>query len=209
MIAWFGHRIERWEDFKQKYWAELRDPERADMAARLVATAERGGLTLVYGARDSAHNNAVALSEYLTGRWAPAPSTPIERAPAARGVAKPGKIKVARDFELVSWFFMAFALSIPLVLLGVWAALETYGARAFEVSSSALGALIVASLIRGIVRDRQYMRGLAIEGGVVKGEAEPLYVGILYLVGQSAATILGVAIFAGIVLLLIFHAGFI
>jgi uncharacterized protein YeaO (DUF488 family) len=63
---WFAHDPARWEEFKRRYFAELdRKPE----AWRpLVEAARRGPLTLVYGARDAAHNNAVALRGYLEAR---------------------------------------------------------------------------------------------------------------------------------------------
>lgn len=63
---WFGHDPERWEGFKQRYFAELdAKPEAVD---RLKAAARGGRLTLVFGARDTRHNNAVALKDYLRGR---------------------------------------------------------------------------------------------------------------------------------------------
>jgi uncharacterized protein YeaO (DUF488 family) len=60
---WFDHEPERWPDFKQRYLAELA----ANPAlAELRALAEKGRLTLVYGARDEAHNDAVVLAKLLT-----------------------------------------------------------------------------------------------------------------------------------------------
>lgn len=63
---WFAHDPGRWEEFKRRYFAELdRKPE----AWRpLVEAAGKGPLTLVYSARDAAHNNAVALRAYLEAR---------------------------------------------------------------------------------------------------------------------------------------------
>lgn len=60
---WFGHDPALWEEFRQRYAAELRP--QADLLERLRALAREGPITLVYGARDEAHNNAVAMRELL------------------------------------------------------------------------------------------------------------------------------------------------
>ncbi len=60
---WFGHRPERWEGFLQRYFAEL-DANPGPLAT-LRAHLREGRVTLVYGARDPEHNQAVALAAYL------------------------------------------------------------------------------------------------------------------------------------------------
>ena len=60
---WFGHDPEKWDQFQARYWDELRDS--VDPIAELERRRERGTLTLVYGARDREHNNAVALKAFL------------------------------------------------------------------------------------------------------------------------------------------------
>jgi len=60
---WFGHEPSRFEEFQRRYTEELRGQR-----ARLTALRHRarvGTLTLVYGARDSEHNEAVVLAEVL------------------------------------------------------------------------------------------------------------------------------------------------
>lgn len=60
---WFGHDPKRWAEFKRRYFAEL---DRKPHALRpLLEAARKGPVTLVFGARDVDHNNAVALKEYL------------------------------------------------------------------------------------------------------------------------------------------------
>ena len=60
---WFDHRIERWDEFRQRYRDELAaHPQRL---APLRDALESGPITLVYAARDHAHNQAVVLREYL------------------------------------------------------------------------------------------------------------------------------------------------
>lgn len=63
---WYGHDPRRWESFRAKYRAEL--TQRADVLEQLDALRRRGPLTLVYSARDEAHNQAVVLREVLEER---------------------------------------------------------------------------------------------------------------------------------------------
>jgi uncharacterized protein YeaO (DUF488 family) len=60
---WFNHDSEKWNEFRQRYFAEL-DSKR-DTWTPLVEAARQGPITLVYGAQDAEHNNGVALAEYL------------------------------------------------------------------------------------------------------------------------------------------------
>jgi uncharacterized protein YeaO (DUF488 family) len=60
---WFGHDPSRWEEFERRYRAEL--SSRPELLDRLRALAAQGTLTLVYSARDEAHNQAVALRGVL------------------------------------------------------------------------------------------------------------------------------------------------
>ena len=63
---WFGHDPARWEEFRRRYAAELR--EHPEQLARLRELARRGTITLVYAAHDELHNDAVVLRELLLGR---------------------------------------------------------------------------------------------------------------------------------------------
>lgn len=60
---WFGHDPKRWAEFRERYRKEL--DGNAEAVDALRALARKGDLTLLYSARDEAHNNAVALAEYL------------------------------------------------------------------------------------------------------------------------------------------------
>jgi uncharacterized protein YeaO (DUF488 family) len=60
---WFGHDPAKWEAFRHRYVAELRDKPEA--LQPLVEAAQRGNVTLLYSARDTVHNNAVVLRLYL------------------------------------------------------------------------------------------------------------------------------------------------
>jgi uncharacterized protein YeaO (DUF488 family) len=63
---WFSHDPEKWNEFRQRYRREL--DSRPDAWEPIVAAARRGAVTLVYSSHDTAHNNAVALQEYLQDR---------------------------------------------------------------------------------------------------------------------------------------------
>ncbi len=63
---WFGHRPERWPEFRRRYAAELR--QRADLLDELRALVRSGKVTLVFSAHDEAHNDAVVLREALLGQ---------------------------------------------------------------------------------------------------------------------------------------------
>lgn len=60
---WFGHEPEKWKEFQRRYFAEL--DAKPETWQPLVEAARHGDITLVFGARDIEHNNAVALKSYL------------------------------------------------------------------------------------------------------------------------------------------------
>lgn len=67
---WFGHDPERWDEFRQRYFAEL--DARSEAWRPLAEALARGTITLLHAARDRERNNAVALAEYLARRTDPA-----------------------------------------------------------------------------------------------------------------------------------------
>jgi len=60
---WFDHQPERWSEFRRRYTDELKSNP-AFSALREMAAA--GPVTLLYAARDAAHNEAVVLAERLS-----------------------------------------------------------------------------------------------------------------------------------------------
>jgi uncharacterized protein YeaO (DUF488 family) len=64
---WFGHDPAKWEAFKRRYFKEL--DRQSEKILKLAERARTGTVTLVYGARDEHHNNAVAIEEYLEDRF--------------------------------------------------------------------------------------------------------------------------------------------
>ncbi|HET8633944.1 MAG TPA: DUF488 domain-containing protein [Gemmatimonadales bacterium] len=63
--TWFGHKPERFAEFRKRYRAELK--QHAELVAELRGLAKTGTLTLVYGARDEVHNGAVVLRDVVAG----------------------------------------------------------------------------------------------------------------------------------------------
>jgi uncharacterized protein YeaO (DUF488 family) len=60
---WFAHDPARWAEFQTRYHAELR--HHSEPLALLQQAAAKGTATLVYGARDQQHNEAVVLQKLL------------------------------------------------------------------------------------------------------------------------------------------------
>ncbi|EIL88034.1 hypothetical protein UU9_14545 [Rhodanobacter fulvus Jip2] len=63
---WFGHDPALWDEFRQRYAAEL--AESADVWQALARRSAKEPVTLLYGARDEEHNDAVALKA-LMEQW--------------------------------------------------------------------------------------------------------------------------------------------
>lgn len=68
---WFGHDPARWDEFRARYLDELTAPEQAAALDALARRSRSDVVTLVYGARDEAHNQAVVIADELRRRLAP------------------------------------------------------------------------------------------------------------------------------------------
>lgn len=62
---WYGHDPKRWDQFRRRYEAELRSPDKQALLRQLVDKARKGVVTLIFAARDTEHNSAVVLKSYL------------------------------------------------------------------------------------------------------------------------------------------------
>lgn len=60
---WFGHDPEKWTQFRERYRKELE--ANTEAVTQLRVALETGPVTLVYGAKDEQHNDAVVLKAYL------------------------------------------------------------------------------------------------------------------------------------------------
>jgi uncharacterized protein YeaO (DUF488 family) len=61
---WFGHDPGKWKEFEQRYHQELMNNE--EQIKLLKEQAKKGIVTLVYGAKDQEHNEALVLKELLS-----------------------------------------------------------------------------------------------------------------------------------------------
>ena len=60
---WFHHDPKRWNEFRRRYFAELKHHK--DALSPILEAVHNGTVTLLYSSHDTEHNNAVALSEFL------------------------------------------------------------------------------------------------------------------------------------------------
>jgi uncharacterized protein YeaO (DUF488 family) len=60
---WFGHDPQKWQEFQERYFAEL--DAHPDAWEPILKAAERGTVTLLYSSQEAEHNNAVALRIYV------------------------------------------------------------------------------------------------------------------------------------------------
>ena len=63
---WFAHKLERWLEFRQRYREELSAPQKVEYLERIARMAVNSDVTLLYATRDSEHNNARVLEEFVT-----------------------------------------------------------------------------------------------------------------------------------------------
>jgi uncharacterized protein YeaO (DUF488 family) len=62
---WYGHKPERWQEFRKKYRQELSKPPRKAFLDELIDRARKGQVTLVFGARDAQRSNAAVIAEMI------------------------------------------------------------------------------------------------------------------------------------------------
>jgi uncharacterized protein YeaO (DUF488 family) len=60
---WFGHDPGRWPEFQRRYRNELK--QHVEQLDHIRALAKRKTVTLVYGAHDEEHNDAIVLKDVL------------------------------------------------------------------------------------------------------------------------------------------------
>ncbi len=78
---WYRHEPAKWKEFQRRYFAELdKQPEAWEP---LLEAAQEGDISLVYSARETEHNNAVALKGYLEKRMKGKASSRTQRLMAA------------------------------------------------------------------------------------------------------------------------------
>lgn len=68
---WFGHEVERWDEFRRRYRRELN--ANRDAWTPILDASKRSRVTLLYSAHDVLRNGAVVLRAYLSERGRPRP----------------------------------------------------------------------------------------------------------------------------------------
>jgi uncharacterized protein YeaO (DUF488 family) len=63
---WYGHDPAKWDEFRKRYRAELR--QNKDSVEELRRKCRGKTVTFVYAARDEDRNSALVLKDYLEGR---------------------------------------------------------------------------------------------------------------------------------------------
>ena len=63
---WFSHDPAKWDEFRRRYFAELKKNPGAWQP--ILEASRKGPVTLIYSSHDLEHNNAVALQEFLQSR---------------------------------------------------------------------------------------------------------------------------------------------
>ena len=61
---WFDHDPEKWNEFQKKYHRELK--KNKEQVSLLNEQMKKGMVTLVYGAKDEEHNEALVIMEWLS-----------------------------------------------------------------------------------------------------------------------------------------------
>jgi uncharacterized protein YeaO (DUF488 family) len=62
---WFGHDPDRWEEFKERYLAELEEAGKMEVLRNIAERAREENVTLLFGAKDTRHNDARALEAFI------------------------------------------------------------------------------------------------------------------------------------------------
>ncbi len=81
---WFDHDAAKWAEFKKRYFRELDGC--GDAIEPILALLSRATVTLVYAAKNTRINQAVALKEYIESRIA-SDARGMKHEPDARGSA--------------------------------------------------------------------------------------------------------------------------
>ena len=63
---WFDHDADKWTEFRKKYKKELKDHK--ELVDQIKKDADGHNVTLLYAAKDTEHNQAVVIKEYIDGK---------------------------------------------------------------------------------------------------------------------------------------------
>lgn len=61
---WYAHDLTKWDEFKKKYYKELKTNQAAWLELKQIMQQEKN-ITLLYGHKDEKHNQAVLLKQFI------------------------------------------------------------------------------------------------------------------------------------------------
>ena len=64
---WFKHDQKKWNEFKIRYYEELKDKQ--EIVKLLLEKSEERTITLLYSSKEEKYNNAIALKEFLQSNY--------------------------------------------------------------------------------------------------------------------------------------------
>jgi uncharacterized protein YeaO (DUF488 family) len=156
LIAWFGHKPDRWDEFVRRYRDELARSPASDALAGLRQRAANGPVTLLYGSRDREFNGARALADVLGVAAA-------ENGGQAATRSRPPVREIAPRFQvlrLMDWGWIAFGISVPLVLLGGGEAMVWFGQRGVLAVVTLILVICLTTLARVTMQERRQQKAL-------------------------------------------------
>ncbi len=63
---WYQHDVEKWAEFKQRYFSELKqNPEAVNELMGYIQRIQGDKVTFLYSSKEQRYNNAAALKEYV------------------------------------------------------------------------------------------------------------------------------------------------
>ncbi len=62
---WYGHKPEKWQEFRKRYSQELGKAPRKRLLEELVERGRKAKVTLVFSARDADRSNAAVVAELI------------------------------------------------------------------------------------------------------------------------------------------------
>ncbi|HLJ67922.1 MAG TPA: DUF488 family protein [Chloroflexota bacterium] len=192
LIAWYGRKPERWEEFASRYLAELSRPEAAAALTRLRTIAEVESVTLLSGARDREHNPARVLARHLQ----PSLSPQLPRL----GV-RPSPPPVWRRIHLsaiLEWSWLFAGLAVPLLVLALGAVLIGWRWRGALVVGGVLAVLSGATVIHSALQERRARLALGALPEARDG-AESIWVPVRELGVAASGFLIGILVFAAAV----------
>jgi len=69
---WFGHDLEKWDEFKKRYQKELSSPDKIKLMENIAQKVKQANITLIYSAKDTEHSDVRVLEELITKMMADA-----------------------------------------------------------------------------------------------------------------------------------------